>query len=69
MSDLPYIQLDRNLLNERDGEDFAQFKGEWSPGEDQGWETFTVMLHGDEAGDLTHVTWDDLRQIMEAIDE
>ena len=64
MNDMPYVRLDRDLLEDLDGENYAQFKGEWSPDEDNGWETFTVMIHGAEAADATYVTWADLRRIM-----
>lgn len=66
--DAPYVDLDRDLLETLDGENYARFIGEWSPAEkgDAGWEWFTVMLHGDEAGDYAEATWEDLRRILEA---
>lgn len=66
MSDLPYVDLDRDLLESLDGENYAQFTGEWSPAEkgDAGWETFTVMFHGKEAADSTEATWEDLRRVL-----
>lgn len=66
MIDLPYVDLGRDLLEELDGENYAQFRGEWSPDETEsvGWETFAVMLHGTEAGDMTEATWEDLRKIL-----
>jgi hypothetical protein len=69
--DAPYVDLDRDLIATLDGENYARFIGEWSPDEkgDAGWERFTVMLNGEEAGDYAPATWEDLRRILEAYGE
>ena len=66
MSDLPYVDLDRDLLEDLPCENWAQFSGEWDPAEkdDAGWETFTVMFRGEEAGDSRPATWGDLRRVL-----
>lgn len=66
MSDLPYVHLGRDTLEALDGENYAEFMGEWNPEEPEGWETFRVMLLGAEAGDMTPATWDDLHAIVTA---
>jgi len=66
ISDLPYIALGRDLVEELDGESYVEFRGEWSPEEPEGWEVFRVMLHGVEAGDQEPATWEDLQRIVAA---
>lgn len=64
---LPRVRFGRKLYREvvYDAE-LVRVRGEWEPDEPEGWEVFTVMLHGVEAGDFVEATIDDLRKIVEA---
>jgi hypothetical protein len=65
----PRVRFGRKLYQEvtYDAE-LVRVRGEWEPDEPEGWEVFTVMLHGSEAGDFIEAKIDDLRKIVAAYD-
>ena len=63
----PRVTFGRKLYREviYDAE-LVRVRGEWEPDEPEGWEVFTVLLRGEEAGDVCEATIDDLRKIVTA---
>ena len=66
----PRVRFGHKLFQEvRYDAELVRVRGEWEPDEPEGWEVFTVMLHGEEAGDFVEATIADLRKIVAAYGE
>lgn len=62
----PHVRFARDLLSKADP---VRFRGEWSPDEPEGWETFTLQVHGQEAADGADLTVGDLLRLVRGLVE